>query len=140
MAPHGDQEAQAQVQLRDFKNIYSLEGKIAVVTGGSRGLGLHAASGQVSTSFRNDLTDSWQTPTSRMLQGLYHVEKGSRVRRSLPSSECAPGKGRERPSHLHSSRPEQVRRSAASGGRGVEDDGLRRPPVRQRRGDVGRVV
>ena len=38
-------EAEAQVQLRDFKNIYSLEGKVAVVTGGSRGLGLHAASG-----------------------------------------------------------------------------------------------
>ncbi|MCJ1413163.1 hypothetical protein MMC19_007267 [Ptychographa xylographoides] len=38
-------EAEAQVQLKDFKNIYSLEGKVAVVTGGSRGLGLHAASG-----------------------------------------------------------------------------------------------
>ena len=38
-------EAEAQVQLRDFKNIFSLEGKVAVVTGGSRGLGLHAASG-----------------------------------------------------------------------------------------------
>lgn len=38
-------EAQAQVQLKDFQNIFSLEGKVAVVTGGSRGLGLHAASG-----------------------------------------------------------------------------------------------
>ncbi|KAL1994168.1 hypothetical protein VTN49DRAFT_2837 [Thermomyces lanuginosus] len=37
--------AAAQVQLDNFQNIFSLEGKVAVVTGGSRGLGLHAASG-----------------------------------------------------------------------------------------------
>ncbi|KAB8222732.1 hypothetical protein BDV33DRAFT_55637 [Aspergillus novoparasiticus] len=34
-----------QVQLDNFSSIFSLEGKVAVVTGGSRGLGLHAASG-----------------------------------------------------------------------------------------------
>ncbi|KAF2785627.1 NAD(P)-binding protein, partial [Melanomma pulvis-pyrius CBS 109.77] len=38
-------EAESDVQLHDFKNIFSLHGKVAVVTGGSRGLGLHAASG-----------------------------------------------------------------------------------------------
>ncbi|KAK8210662.1 gluconate 5-dehydrogenase [Phyllosticta capitalensis] len=38
-------DAQADVQLKDFQNIFRLEGKVAVVTGGSRGLGLHAASG-----------------------------------------------------------------------------------------------
>ncbi|MCJ1364385.1 hypothetical protein MMC16_003495 [Acarospora aff. strigata] len=37
--------AEAQTKLQDFENIFSLEGKVAVVTGGSRGLGLHAASG-----------------------------------------------------------------------------------------------
>jgi NAD(P)-dependent dehydrogenase (short-subunit alcohol dehydrogenase family) len=37
--------AEEQVKLNDFKSIFSLEGKVAVVTGGSRGLGLHAASG-----------------------------------------------------------------------------------------------
>ncbi|KAJ5725373.1 uncharacterized protein N7483_006730 [Penicillium malachiteum] len=37
--------AEDQVKLNDFGNIFSLEGKVAVVTGGSRGLGLHAASG-----------------------------------------------------------------------------------------------
>jgi len=37
--------AEADVKLNDFKNIFSLNGKVAVVTGGSRGLGLHAASG-----------------------------------------------------------------------------------------------
>ena len=40
-------EAGAQTELADFKSIFSLEGKVAVVTGGSRGLGLHAASGSV---------------------------------------------------------------------------------------------
>ncbi|OCK81628.1 bile acid 7-dehydroxylase 1/3 [Lepidopterella palustris CBS 459.81] len=37
--------AKADVELQDFSNIFSLEGKVAVVTGGSRGLGLHSASG-----------------------------------------------------------------------------------------------
>ncbi|CAI7608119.1 unnamed protein product [Penicillium glandicola] len=34
-----------QIALSNFSSIFSLEGKVAVVTGGSRGLGLHAASG-----------------------------------------------------------------------------------------------
>ncbi|KAL2053248.1 hypothetical protein ABVK25_006573 [Lepraria finkii] len=38
-------EAKAQTELNDFKSLFSLEGKVVVVTGGSRGLGLHAASG-----------------------------------------------------------------------------------------------
>ncbi|KAJ9628686.1 hypothetical protein H2203_002588 [Taxawa tesnikishii (nom. ined.)] len=37
--------AESEVQLQDFKSIFTLNGKVAVVTGGSRGLGLHAASG-----------------------------------------------------------------------------------------------
>ncbi|ERF68817.1 hypothetical protein EPUS_06261 [Endocarpon pusillum Z07020] len=37
--------AEADVKLQDFENIFKLDGKVAVVTGGSRGLGLHAASG-----------------------------------------------------------------------------------------------
>lgn len=39
--------AAEQVQLQNFPSIFSLEGKVAVVTGGSRGLGLYAASGSV---------------------------------------------------------------------------------------------
>ncbi|KAI9893230.1 MAG: hypothetical protein M1814_000357 [Vezdaea aestivalis] len=35
----------AETELHDFPNIFSLQGKVAVITGGSRGLGLHAASG-----------------------------------------------------------------------------------------------
>ncbi|KAK1818971.1 hypothetical protein LTR12_006659 [Friedmanniomyces endolithicus] len=37
--------ARADVQLKDFPSLFSLLGKTAVITGGSRGLGLHAASG-----------------------------------------------------------------------------------------------
>ncbi|KAL9128191.1 MAG: hypothetical protein Q9217_003091 [Psora testacea] len=37
-------EVKAQTELKDFKSLFSLDGKIVVVTGGSRGLGLHAAS------------------------------------------------------------------------------------------------
>ncbi|OQO09743.1 hypothetical protein B0A48_05146 [Cryoendolithus antarcticus] len=37
--------AAADVKLADFPSLFSLNGKVAVVTGGSRGLGLHAASG-----------------------------------------------------------------------------------------------
>jgi len=37
--------AKIDTELKDFESIFSLEGKVAVVTGGSRGLGLHAASG-----------------------------------------------------------------------------------------------
>ncbi|GAM86399.1 hypothetical protein ANO11243_044130 [Dothideomycetidae sp. 11243] len=37
--------AEQDVKLHDFSSIYGLPGKVAVVTGGSRGLGLHAASG-----------------------------------------------------------------------------------------------
>ncbi|KAF2999479.1 hypothetical protein E8E13_008503 [Curvularia kusanoi] len=37
--------AQNDVALTDFSSIFRLDGKVAVVSGGSRGLGLHAASG-----------------------------------------------------------------------------------------------
>lgn len=32
-------EAKRQTELHDFQNIFRLDGKVAVVTGGSRGLG-----------------------------------------------------------------------------------------------------
>ncbi|KAI5305532.1 hypothetical protein KEM56_004155 [Ascosphaera pollenicola] len=37
--------AEQDVKLENFSSIFSCEGKVAVITGGSRGLGLHAASG-----------------------------------------------------------------------------------------------
>jgi len=37
--------AAQDVQLDNFQSIFRLDGKVAVVTGGSRGLGLHVASG-----------------------------------------------------------------------------------------------
>jgi hypothetical protein len=41
----------AEAQLQDFPSLFSLDGKVAVVTGGSRGLGLSAASAYVLISF-----------------------------------------------------------------------------------------
>lgn len=38
----------AEVHLDNFPSLFSLDGKVAVVTGGSRGLGLHAASGYLT--------------------------------------------------------------------------------------------
>lgn len=38
----------AEAQLKDFPSLFSLKGKVAVITGGSRGLGLSAASAYVS--------------------------------------------------------------------------------------------
>ncbi|KAI9802089.1 MAG: putative secondary metabolism biosynthetic enzyme [Piccolia ochrophora] len=43
-------EAEADVALKDFPSIFSLDGKVIVVTGGTRGLGLHAASGFLQSS------------------------------------------------------------------------------------------
>lgn len=34
----------SDAQLHDFPSLFSLKGKVAIVTGGSRGLGLSAAS------------------------------------------------------------------------------------------------
>lgn len=39
------EDPQELVQLDRFEDIFSLKGKVVVVTGGSRGLGLQAASG-----------------------------------------------------------------------------------------------
>ncbi|KAH6603305.1 hypothetical protein Trco_008080 [Trichoderma cornu-damae] len=39
--------AAVEAKLNDFPSLFSLKGKVAVVTGGSRGLGLHAASALV---------------------------------------------------------------------------------------------
>lgn len=41
------EEASAQTELKDYNSLFSLDGKVVVVTGGSRGLGLHAASAYV---------------------------------------------------------------------------------------------
>ncbi|MDI1487795.1 MAG: hypothetical protein OHK93_007067 [Ramalina farinacea] len=43
-------EAKAQVELLDVQSLFSLEGKVVVITGSSRGLGLHAASAQSGCS------------------------------------------------------------------------------------------
>jgi hypothetical protein len=44
----------ADVELGDFNSFYKLQGRVAVVTGGSRGLGLSAASGSEFSSEGKD--------------------------------------------------------------------------------------
>ena len=58
-------EAKVQTELKDFPGIFSLESKVVVITGGSRGLGLHAASGFVDSPHYcllqlPSLTDLWR--------------------------------------------------------------------------------
>ncbi|KAG7121665.1 Rhamnolipids biosynthesis 3-oxoacyl-[acyl-carrier-protein] reductase like [Verticillium longisporum] len=48
----------SETDLHDYPSLFSLKGKVAVITGGSRGLGLHAAS-------------AIRHPASRRLQGLH---------------------------------------------------------------------
>lgn len=74
--------AESDVKLQDFANIFSLKGKVAVVSGGSRGLGLHAASGFVVEAGQDTrfflLTMSQASP-SRLLQGVHHQPQSQRV-------------------------------------------------------------
>ena len=114
--------AEADVKLNDFKNIFSLNGKVAVVTGGSRGLGLHAASGYASpqsswqyTVVQLELTNSYQPPPSRLLQNLHHLPQSQSLHGSLRRSQQPEQKARPlRPSHLHPRRHCQTRRSRPS--------------------------
>jgi NAD(P)-dependent dehydrogenase (short-subunit alcohol dehydrogenase family) len=57
----------SETALQDFPSLFSLKGKVVVVTGGSRGLGLHAASGYVSGFTPQSLSDI-ETKSSRFLQ------------------------------------------------------------------------
>jgi hypothetical protein len=70
--------AEADVKLEDFSSIFSLDQKVAVVTGGSRGLGLHAASGWVAMCYTvvdslSDRVTCIQSAPSRMFQSLHLV-------------------------------------------------------------------
>jgi hypothetical protein len=72
-----------ETELHDFPNIFSLKGKVIVVTGGSRGLGLHAASGygQVFSFLgKPKLIQLYlQISSSRRFKGLYNITQSSRM-------------------------------------------------------------
>jgi hypothetical protein len=63
--------AQVDVQLKDFSTIFSLEGKVAVVTGGSRGLGLHAASGYVTLAPKPDCSTEHSAHPAKSLFSMF---------------------------------------------------------------------
>lgn len=78
--------AAQDVKLENFDSIFSLKGKVAVVTGGSRGLGLQAASGLMQAGmsersqcpFRSSskpLRSALNANTTyhRLLQDLHHL-------------------------------------------------------------------
>jgi hypothetical protein len=69
--------AQVDVQLKDFSTIFSLEGKVAVVTGGSRGLGLHAASGYVTLAVYQNLAVCGFLFLTRSIEHSAHLAKSS---------------------------------------------------------------
>lgn len=48
MSQHQALSSSDEAALVDLDGIFSVDGKVALVTGGSRGLGLQAASGYVS--------------------------------------------------------------------------------------------
>ena len=48
----------AETQLKDFHNLFSLDGKVVLVTGGSRGLGLSGAAGYASRALFTFLLSS----------------------------------------------------------------------------------
>ncbi|KAH8643562.1 bile acid 7-dehydroxylase 1/3 [Alternaria alternata] len=93
--------AQQDVQLHDFSNIFGLKGKVAVVSGGSRGLGLHAASGYKLFSAWCHLPNPLQSSPSRLLQDIHHLTQSRRLRRCRCSSQCAPQQIFWRPGLLH---------------------------------------
>ncbi|KAJ8120934.1 hypothetical protein ONZ43_g2489 [Nemania bipapillata] len=100
-----------ETALEDFPSLFSLKGKVAVVTGGSRGLGLNAAS-------------------ARMRQGLHHVAEGEGLRGGRRPAEQAPEPAAGRARHLGAGgqRHDGGRRVAA--GAGVGAHGARRYLVR----------
>jgi len=121
-------QAEQDVKLNDFPNIFRLDGKVAVVTGGSRGLGLHAASGYANSkpsapqfpSIRTPLppnhsspllTNHTQPPSSRRHKALHHVPQRQSVSRSLRCAEPPPQPTARRNRNPHRSRQQQTQRN-----------------------------
>ena len=71
--------AEVDVQLNDFQSLFSLKGKIAVVTGGSRGLGLHAASAYVSSPFSLPRDHVISQKSNSFFKSLANVEFWART-------------------------------------------------------------
>jgi hypothetical protein len=89
--------AEADVKLDNFKGLFSLDGKVAVVTGGSRGLGLHAASGYAHQDMCLSHTPSLQLiasskPAAR--KSSSHPAKPPLARKHAPPSMRFPSQAK----------------------------------------------
>ncbi|KAI9829928.1 MAG: hypothetical protein M1819_005900 [Sarea resinae] len=73
----------AETELKDFESIFSLDGKVIVVTGGSRGLGLHAASGYLQAGASKVYITSRKAKACEeacaALNALPNIRKGARA-------------------------------------------------------------
>lgn len=74
----------ADAQITDFPSLFSVKGKVAVVTGGSRGLGLTAASAYVQNIYLSNFSQVYTSP----LASQYHPSLASLEHSSnIPSSK-----------------------------------------------------
>ncbi|KAL2162817.1 hypothetical protein VTH06DRAFT_6653 [Thermothelomyces fergusii] len=73
----------AEAQIHDFPSLFSLEGKVAVVTGGSRGLGLTAASALLQAGAQTVFISSRKAAACEAaceaLNGLANLRPGARA-------------------------------------------------------------
>ncbi|SMR47225.1 unnamed protein product [Zymoseptoria tritici ST99CH_3D1] len=83
--------AEADVKLNDFKGLFSLEGKVAVVTGGSRGLGLHAASGLAQAGCSKIFITSRKAKACEEAVAALNALPGNCKAFSVPADIAKPG-------------------------------------------------
>ncbi|KAJ3489405.1 hypothetical protein NLG97_g6005 [Lecanicillium saksenae] len=87
----------SEAVLNDFPSLFSLKGKVVVVTGGSRGLGLHAASAVLGGG---KLINYLQIPSGWRFQGLHLVAQGQGLRGGRPGAQEATQPRPRRRGHL----------------------------------------
>lgn len=133
-------------ELRDFPSLFSLKGKVVVVTGGSRGLGLSAASGYVLLSGSLEIgtlvtntSSNMQLPPSWSIQSLHHIAQSRSLRRGRQGTQFPSQSSPRRKGYLCSCRQLEVRRCGAVGEGCQQDDRPCGHTVCKRRCYMGRA-
>ncbi|CZT23759.1 probable oxidoreductase, short-chain dehydrogenase/reductase family [Ramularia collo-cygni] len=83
--------AEADVKLNDFSSLFSLNGKVAVITGGSRGLGLHAASGLAQAGCSKIFITSRKAKACEEACAALNALPGNCKAISIPADIAKPG-------------------------------------------------